>query len=173
MGLVIAVATIASYGTIWWIVGTRLAGQGSWVGDACAVLLLALLLAGAWRRRSADVPERRPERARRGYIIGVVTGVQAVLILLTLHLLHAVDRNDLLAPGVAIIMGLHFLAFARWFPARLYYLTSALLVGLGAIGLLVPTGAIRLLTVSIGAACILWFTCLAALIWPATRRSPM
>ncbi len=173
MGLVIAVATIAGYGTLWWIIGTWAAGQGSWVGDACAVLLLVLLLSGAWRRRPSDPPERRPERARRGYIIGVVTGVQAVLILLTLHLLHAVDRTDLFAPAVAIFMGLHFLAFARWFPARLYYLTSALLVGLGAIGLLVAAGAIRLLTVSIGAACILWLTCVAVLIWPGSRRKAM
>ena len=171
MGLVIAVATIASYGAIWWILGIRLAGQGSVPTDAVAVVILALLVATAWRRMPDESPERRRERARRGNIIGIVTGIQGVLILLTLRALHLVGRTDILAPVIAIIVGLHFLAFARLFPARVYYLTSALLVALGVAGSFMGAGSVRLLTVSIGAACILWLTCSAVLIWPESRRS--
>ncbi|HEX9107377.1 MAG TPA: hypothetical protein VF832_09115, partial [Longimicrobiales bacterium] len=170
MGLVIAVATIASYGAVWWIVGLRAAGHGSLLTDGAALLVLWLLLATAWWRRPEDTPERRRERARRGYIIGIVTAIQAVLILLALHVLRLTHRVDLLAPVVALVIGLHFLAFARLFPAWMYYLTSALLLGLGVTGFFLGDAGVRLLTVSLGCAAILWATCVAVLIWPETRR---
>ena len=171
MGLVIAVATIAGYGAIWWIAGIRLAGRGSVLSDAVAVVLFALLVGAAWRRKSDESPERRRERARRGRIIGIVTGVQAVLIVLAVHVLRLAGRPDLLAPVIAIIVGLHFLAFARLFPARVYYLTSALVVAVGVAGFFLGAGNLRLLAVSVAAACILWLTCVAVLIWPESRRS--
>lgn len=171
MGLVIAVATIASYGSAWWIVGLWAAGRGSRLGYAVAGALLVLLLAGAWWRKSDETPERRRERARRGHIIGVVTGAQAVLIMIVLYLLRLAGGIDLLAPLIAIIVGLHFLAFARLFPARLYYVTSALLVLLGLAGFAFRPGPPRLLIVSISAAAILWLTCVAVLIWPEGRRA--
>lgn len=170
MGLVIAVATIASYGTICWIVGLRAAGHGSPLTDAIGVVMFIALVGAAWRRMPDDSPERRRERAKRGYIIGVVTGVQAMLILLTLYVLHLVGRTDLLAPIVAIIVGLHFLTFARFFPAYLYYFTAALLVALGVAGLFFEASNARLLTLSVAAAAILWLTCIAVLIWPESRR---
>ncbi len=172
MGLVIAVATIASYGAIWWIAGFRIAGSGSAVTDALGALRLVALLVAAWRRRQAESPERRRERAQRGYIIGLVTGVLGVVILAAVKLLDDAGRLDFLAPVVAILVGLHFLAFARLFPARIYYLTSALLVALGGVGAFLPTGEARVLGVSLSAAVILWLTCVAVLIRPESRRRP-
>jgi len=170
MGLVYAVATIASYGALWWVIGLRAAGHGSALSDAVAVAVLALLLAAAWRRMPDDTAERKRERARRGNIIGIVTGIQAVLILTALHALRLTQRTDLLAPVVAVIVGLHFLAFARLFPAWLYYLTSALLLTLGVTGFFLGDGGVRLLTLALGSSGILWATCVAVLIWPETRR---
>lgn len=170
MGLVIAVATIASYGTIWWILGMWASGRGSPISYAFALLALAVLVAVSWRRKRDDSPERRRERARRGYIIGVVTGVQAVVIMIALNLLRDMGRIDLLTPVVAIIVGLHFLAFARLFPARIYYLTSALLVTLGIAGSFFGTGSQRVLAISVVASCILWLTCVTVLVWPESRR---
>ena len=171
MGLVIAVATIASYGAIWWILGLRAAGSGSTLGYAGAAIVLALLVGAAWGRTRDESPERRRERAKRGYTIGLVTSIQAVVILVALKMLRDAGRDDLLTPVVAMIVGLHFLAFARLFPARAYYVTSALLVSLGAAGFLLDAGRVRVLAVSIGASCILWLTCVAVLIWPESRRS--
>ncbi len=171
MGLVIAVATIAGYGTTWWIAGLRGAGYGSGLTDAAGVLAFVLLVSLARRRQRGETPERRRERAQRGYIIGIVTGILAVLILFAVNLLGDAGRLDLLAPIVAIVVGLHFLAFARLFPARAYYLTSALLVALGAAGFGLRPGTVRVLTVSLAAAGILWLTCVAVLIWPESRRS--
>ena len=170
MGLVYAVATIAGYGALWWIVGLRAAGHGSPLTDALGALTLGLLVLAAWRRMPEENPERRRERARRGNIIGIVTGVQAVLVLLALHVLRLADRTDLLAPLVALIVGLHFLAFARLFPAWMYDLTSALLLGLGALGFLLADDGVRLLAVSLGSAGILWATCVAVLVWPESRH---
>ncbi len=172
MGLVIAVATIAGYGAIWWIVGFRTSGTGAPFTDALGALALLALVVAAWLRKHAESPERRRERAQRGYFIGLVTGILAVLILLAVKELRALGRLELLPPIVAIVMGLHFLALARLFPARVYYLTSVLLVALGAAGFFLPTGAPRVLTVSVLAALILWLTCVAVLIWPESRRQP-
>lgn len=171
MGLVIAVATIAGYGAAWWIAGLRGAGYGSGLTDAIGALAFVALVGLAWRRQRDESPERRRERAQRGHIIGIVTGIQGVLILAAMYALGDAGRLDLLAPIVAIVVGLHFLAFARLFPAVVYYLTSALLVALGAGGFLLRAGGVRVLTVSIGAAAILWLTCAAVLIWPESRRS--
>ncbi len=170
MGLVIAVATIASYGAVWWIVGFRAARFGSALTDVLGVLALAALVGAAWRRQRAESPERRRERAQRGHIIGLVTGILAVLILAAVKVLQDARHLDLLAPVVAIVVGLHFLALARLFPARIYHLTSARLVALGAGGCFLPAGAPRILTVSLAAALILWLTCVAVLIWPESRR---
>ncbi len=170
MGLVIAVATIAGYGAAWWIAGLRGAGYGSGLTDAVGLLLFVLLVGLAWRRQRDESPERRRERAQRGHIIGIVTGIQGVLILAAVYVLGDAGRLDLLAPVVAIVVGLHFLAFARLFPAVLYYLTSVLLVSLGVVGFSIGAGTGRVLAVSVGAAAILWLTCVAVLIWPDTRR---
>ncbi len=170
MGLVIAVATIASYGAVWWILGFRATASGSPLTDGLGALALVALVVGAWRRRHAESPERRRERAQRGYIIGLVTGILAVVILAAATALYHAHRLDLLAATVAIVMGLHFLALARLFPARIYYLTSIVLVALGAGGLFLPAGEPRTLTVSLTAAVILWLTCAAVLIWPESRR---
>jgi hypothetical protein len=171
MGLVLAVATIAGYGAIWWILAMRLTGHDWPLTYPVALLALALLLAAAWYRKTDESPERRRERARRGKTIGLVTGVQAVLIIIALNVLRALGHLDLLTPLIALIVGLHFLAFARLFPARIYYLTSALLVVLAIGGVFVRAGAARVLSVSLGASCILWLTCIAVLIWPESRRS--
>ncbi len=171
MGLVIAIAVIAGYGAAWWILGIVLTGRAAAPGYAIGLLAFALLLTAAWLRKRDESPERRRERAKRGHIIGIVTGVQAVLLVLALYVLRHASRTDLMAPVAAMIMGLHFLALARLFPAVVYYCTSGLLVGLGVAGLFLTAGNVRLLTVSIGAACLLWLTCIAVLIWPESRRS--
>ena len=171
MGLVIAVATIAGYGAVAWILGIRAAGAGAPLTYAVAPLAFVLLVGAAWRRKPADKPERRRERAQRGRIIGDVNGVLVVLIVLAVYLLRLVGRSDLLAPTVAVVGGLHFLAFARLFPARAYYYTSALLVGLGTAGFFLDPGHLRVPIVSIGASGILWLTCVSVLIWPESRRT--
>lgn len=171
MGLVIAVATIASYGAIWWILGLWGAGRGSAPTYAVGPIVLLLLIWTAWRRKLYESPERRRDRARRGYIIGIVTGAQAVLIVIALHVLRAAGHVDLLTPIVAVIVGLHFLALARLFPARAYYVTAASLVALGVVGFYFPAGSPRILAVSFAAAAILWLTCVAVLLWPESRRN--
>ncbi len=171
MGLVIAVATIASYGAIAWALAIWAAGIGSPLRYAIAPAVLALLLAAAWRRMPEDRPERRRERAQRGKIIGDVTAAMVVLIAVVLYMLRAMHRADLFGPIVAIVVGLHFLAFARLFPARIYYLTSLLLVALGVAGFFLDAGSERTLIVGIGAAGILWLTCAAVIVWPESRRT--
>jgi energy-converting hydrogenase Eha subunit E len=75
----------------------------------------------------------------------------------------------LIAPVVAIIVGLHFLPLARWLPGPIYYLTGALLVVVGLAGAAVQEPTVRILTVCIGAAGVLWLSCAIVLRQNATR----
>ena len=80
-------------------------------------------------------------------------------------------RRDLIAPAVAIIVGLHFVPLARWLPAPIYYLTAALLVVVGIAGANVHDLPARVLTVSVGAATALWFSCGMVLIRAEPQRN--
>lgn len=91
--------------------------------------------------------------------MGIASAVEGVAIFAAVTVLVNLGRRDLIAPAVAIIVGVHFLPLARWFPAPIYYLTAALLVAVGMAGAGVQNLPARVLTVGIGAAAVLWLSC--------------
>ena len=99
------------------------------------------------------------ERKRRGRVIGIASTVEGAMIFAAIADLVKLGRRDLIAPAVAVIVGLHFLPIARWLPAPIYYLTAALLVAVGMAGAIVQDLPARILTVCIGAAAALWLSC--------------
>ncbi len=156
------------FATIWWIVGVKSSSHGSAPMYAVAVAITVGILLLARRRRGDEVSSDSVERSRKGRLLGIASGLEGLAIFVAGNVLINAGRRDLFAPVVAIIVGVHFFPIARWLPARLYYLTGALLVALGLTGFCVSDPATRLLFVSVGAACILWLTSAAAL-----RASPL
>ncbi len=156
------------FAALWWIVGTYASGRGSGLMYAVAIAITSIVVAAASRRArpSSGPPE---ERARRGRLVGIASGVEGLAIFVAINVLANIRRRDLTAPIIAMIVGLHFLPLARWLPAPLYYVTSALLVGLGIAGVRVQDVQFRLFTVSVGAACVLWLTC-GAVLWYGDRQ---
>lgn len=157
MNSVGAIVVMSAFAAIWWIVGAAQSGRGSLMMYAASIVISGLMVALAWRRggRSA-APE---ERKRRGRIVGIASAVEGVAIFAAVTVLVNLGRRDLIAPAVAIIVGVHFLPLARWFPAPIYYLTAALLVAVGMAGAGVQDLPARVLTVGIGAAAVLWLSC--------------
>ena len=70
----------------------------------------------------------------------------------------------------AIIVGLHFILLARWLPARFYYVTAALLVGLGTTGFAIGSFDLHVRFVCLGAACTLWLSYALPMVWAGNRR---
>lgn len=152
-----AILVMSTFAAIWWIVGAAQFGRGSLMMYAVGIVISGLMVALDWRRggRSA-APE---ERKRRGRIVGIASAVEGVAIFAAVILLVNLGRRDLIAPAVAVVVGLHFLPLARWLPAPIYYLTGALLVAVGMAGAVVQDLPARILAVCIGAAAVLWLSC--------------
>jgi hypothetical protein len=156
------------FAALWWIVGTGASGRGSGPMYTVAIVITGLIVGAASRQagRTSGSPE---ERARRGRLVGIASGVEGLVIFVSINVLANIGRRDLAAPIIAIIVGLHFLPLARWLRVPLYYVTSALLVGLGIACVRVRDANFRLFTVSVGAACVLWLTC-GAVFWYGDRQ---
>ncbi|HEX5433710.1 MAG TPA: hypothetical protein VFY05_05700 [Candidatus Angelobacter sp.] len=164
-----AIIVLSFFAVIWWIVGASQLPRGSVLISAIGIVISGVFV--AFDRRRGVQPATREERKRRGRIVGIASGVEGVAIVAAVNVLVRMGRRDLIAPAVAIIVGLHFLPLARWLPARIYYLTAALLVAVGLGGALVQAGPVRILAVGMGAAAILWLSCAVVLLRAQTERS--
>ena len=147
------------FAAIWWIVGGRASGFPAAIAVGVPLLVSGTILALAWRRS----PSTSAPAPNSGRVVGIASAAEGLLIFVAVNVLNQTRRADWTAPVIAIIVGLHFLPIAKWLPARSYYLTAALLVAVGAIGLALPAGRPRTTVVTVGAACILWLTSAAVL----------
>ncbi|HUQ33059.1 MAG TPA: hypothetical protein VM095_13140 [Pyrinomonadaceae bacterium] len=151
------------FAAVWWLVGLRASGSAAPLTYGVPLLLTGLIIVGALRGRHRFEQVSPEERARRGRLVGIASGVEGLAIFLAMIVLGNLGLRDYAAPVIAIIVGLHFVPLARWLPARLYYGTSALLILLGVCGFAIRRPDQRLLIVSVGAACALWLTCIIIL----------
>jgi hypothetical protein len=152
-----AIFVMSAFAAIWWMIGAAQSGRGSPMMYAVGIAISSLMVALGWRR--GGPPVAREERKRRGRIVGIASAVEGAAIFAAVTVLVNLGRRDLIAPAVAMIVGLHFLPLARWLPAPIYYLAAVLLVAVGMAGVLVQDLPARILTVGIGAAAVLWSSC--------------
>ena len=172
MNLTGAVLIMGAFAALWWIVGVTASGHASVALCGVPVLITALLIVAALRRRAVGQPLPPGEGGRRGRLIGITSAAEGLLILVAVNVLANIGKRDFTAPAVAIIVGLHFPPLARGLRARVYYATSALLIGVGTAGCFVEDANRRLLAVCLSAACVLWLTCGGVLLWTGVERQP-
>jgi hypothetical protein len=146
------------FAAVWWLVGVRWAGYGSPLIYGIPLAVTALVIFAALRSRDRFGPVPPEEDARRDRLVIIASAVEGLAIFVAINVLGNIGEIDYAAPVVAIIVGLHFIPLAQGLPARLYYGTSTLLVALGVCGFVIKHLGPRLLTVSVGSACILWLT---------------
>ncbi len=153
------------FAAIWWLVGVRASGYASPLTYGIPILVTGLIVIAALRLRGRHRFEQASpeEEARRGRLVGIASGGEGLAIFVAMIVLGNLGLSDYAAPVIAIIVGLHFVPLARWLPAHLYYGTSALLIVLGVCGFALRAPDRRLLIVSVGAACVLWLTCVLVL----------
>ena len=164
-----AIIVMSAFAAIWWMIGAAQSGRGSLMMYAVGILISGLMVALDWRRGGRSAV--REERKRRGRLIGTASAVEGASIFAAVIVLVNLGRRDLIAPAVAIIVGLHFLPLAHWLPAPIYYVTAALLVTVGMAGAVVQDLPARILTVCFGAAAVLWLSCGGVLLRADRQRN--
>ncbi len=157
------------FAAVWWIAGVHLSGSGSPAFYGVAFVVTAAMIVLAWRSPKTVVSEA--EDARQGRLVGIASGVEGLAILVAVNVCINLKRPDLIAPAVAVIVGLHFIPLALWLPAPLYWVTSVALVAVGACSVAIADPLRRVFVVSIGAASLLWLTSIFVLVRSARSTS--
>ena len=95
-------------------------------------------------------------------LVGRWSALQGAAIFLAAQVLGRMGRPALIAPVIAVIVGLHFIPLARGIPRTKYYVTAASLVAAGLIAMALPR-QIGPTAASAAAALILWATAISLL----------
>ena len=154
---------MSAFAAVWCLVGISGVERVSRAFYLVPILITGAIIALAVRYQAQRTPPASGERPRIGRVVGIASGVEGIAILVTVRVLVTTRHPTLIAPVVAIIVGLHFVPLARGLSAPLYYLTCALLVAIGAAGFGIADAALRLPFVCFGAAAALWTTSLIVL----------
>ena len=153
------------FAALWFVVGAVGAGL-PWGMLAVPAVISGALIGWGLRTTGAE-PPRNPNVGR---LVGIWSAVEGVAIFIAANVCMNIGAHDAVVPAIAIIVGLHFLPLARGIPLPLYYATGAALAAVGLAALLLP-GPERMGVTGLGAAAILWVSCVLlirqAQVWSA------
>jgi hypothetical protein len=124
------------------------------------IAIIALIVARAValsRKGSANLATERAEKVIMWSTIG-----EGIGILIVANILFYGGHRDLVLPGVAAVVGLHFLPMAYAIPFRAFYAVSAALEASAALGFLLPRPSGTEYS-GVAAAAVLWIASFAAL----------
>jgi hypothetical protein len=141
-----------------------------WISFYCASLVfLAIAIRAARRTRrelNAQGPASRDFRLRYGKQfrrISILEGIGCGIVLLLASQSH---RMDLLAAGIGVVVGLHFLPLARLFHVQAYYATGVVVVLHNVLSMLLLRGSDITLSAGVGTGVALWITAVYLLYRP-------
>lgn len=124
-----------TFGFIWLGWGAGVLGglpAAIWAGYFCvAVALMALAVTAARRGRkmiSALGVSRSDFWQERRKAFGVVTALEVVGCVVVVMLANVFQRPHLIAVGISLVVGLHFIPLGRIFGAASYYWVGSLIV---------------------------------------------
>lgn len=130
--------------------------------------LVPIVIAGVLVAWSIAVAQRRiplapEERRRRNKIVMYATAFEGVAIFVGANILNNLAVADQYLPLLALIVGLHFLPFARYIPDWRYYPMSVTLMAIGTAAIFVPSPDARAWFVGLSSALVLWTASIIAL----------
>jgi len=138
---------------------------------AATLLMLAVrvLHRGNVRLRAASPASGAMGWRRNGGAFRRVLKAEAIGCGLVVLLCAATFRFDLLAAGIALVVGLHFLPLARLFQLPVYYGTGIAIMAVAVFGVVHFAGPAATVAVGLGTGTILWITAICLLL--RSRRS--
>jgi hypothetical protein len=150
----IGICLLAAFACAWCIFGLVAARAPRWVLGLPALISAVLI----WLGSHAELAHSPPGMsARIGRTVGVWSAIEGVAIFVAIGAAIRFNRRALIAPVVAIIVGLHFLPLAYAMPFPAYYLTGTALILIGVAGCWLGEAQSRAF-VGIAAAMALWAT---------------
>ena len=113
----------------------------------------------ASRKRVLLSPERRD---RLNKIVVYASAFEGVAIFVGINVLRNLGIADQTLPLLAVIVGLHFLPFARYLPDWRYYWVAFTLVTIGVVGAVIGSPDLRGGFVGVSSALVLWSAAVVA-----------
>jgi hypothetical protein len=159
----ISAIVLGAFAVLWWLAGGHVAGYSSPVLLLVPAAMMILILVAALRTWGANDAEMLGRGRNPGRVIGIASAIEGAAIVAAVLLMVKFHRQDLSAPVIAILIGLHFVPIARGLHAKVYYLPVGLLLALGVLGFALPDLRERSSVVYVGTACVLWLTSAAVL----------
>ena len=150
---------MSGFAALWFVWGLSALGS-----VPALVLLVPAAVSGTMIALASRIPVTADgaTRKRVGRVVGIASGLEGLAIFAAANVLNWTGHTGYFVCATAAIVGLHFLPLAHFFRVRSYYVAGAALMALAAGGCAVPDEGTRVLMVGIGAAVVLWVTCLAA-----------
>jgi hypothetical protein len=170
IGMTTGATFMFGFGIVWLLLGL-FRGRSSPIWVRVALLLLGIGLGASIfilsSRASAlphDVFQPTPQQiaanreiTRHFYLI---FGAELVAIFLTVVVLRLIHYPDYILPGIAIIVGIHFVPLAALFKSPLFYGTGLVGCVIGLIGFFVADPGLRQKVVGLSFGLMLWVTAL-------------
>lgn len=101
-------------------------------------------------------PLASAEKRRRYTIAMYASAFEGLAFFVGANILDHMAVADQYLPLLAVVVGLHFLPFARYIPDWRYYPMSLALLAIGAAGVFVPSPDVRAWFVGLSSALVLW-----------------
>lgn len=138
-----------------------------WIAFYGASLVFLRIAIRALRRAhclmKVSSPGSQRWRSRLGKQFRLISILEGIGCGIALFLSSHFHRMDLLAAGIGIVVGLHFLPMARLFRFPAYYITGIAIVLCGGLSMLLLQGNPATLCAGVGAGTALWITAVYAL----------
>lgn len=145
-----AITILCGFAAAWAIAGLHFLDMA----QALYLVPVAISVGLLWWSRQRQMPERTAEqnvRIRR--LVLIWTGIELVAILIAYGYLSKIGHAGIIAPVIAIIVGLHFFPLARGIPSPTYIATASAMIFAGGTGLAFPPAVTCFV-----AALVLWAT---------------
>ncbi len=136
-GRAYGVMFFAGFGSLWMLLGLAAMHRLNWLtGTLILAVLLTLVLPALCLRRQANARRgagsateddvARERRVRRAF--NRINAAQYVAIPFVILCMNLLRRPEWIAPGIAVVVGLHLLPLAQLFRTRANYITGAALI---------------------------------------------
>ena len=150
---------MSGFAALWGVWGLRTVP-----GVPIVLLLLPVLVSGTLIAFARRLPSHASDAARRrvGRVVGWASLGEFIAIALANVLLNATGHVGYVPCAIAGIVGVHFLPLAHFLRVPVYYAAGAALITLAAASCGIDDDQTRMLTIRLGAAALLWITCLSS-----------